>query len=97
MSDPHYNPLVLAALRNEAEKVCRYAVRKRKTIGGVVNWADLWPVTVEHVEALYQDEITESYRVWIEEASPDAYELQRFVAEQLAKRGYDGVEVKTEW
>ena len=92
-----YNPLTLAALRNEAEKVCRYAVRKRKTIGGAVNWADLFPVTVEHYEALSGDEITEGYRVWIEEASPDAYELRQFVADQLAKHGFAGVEVRTEW
>jgi hypothetical protein len=84
----------LQALDIAAERGCRYAVRKRKSIGGAVNWADLGPVSVEH----YADNHDyRGYRVNIEEAAPDAYELQRFVAAYLAKRGFPGVEVRTEW
>jgi hypothetical protein len=84
----------LHALELTAEMGCRYAVRKRKTIGGPVNWADLGPYAVEHWEDAAGDM---GFRVWIEEAAPDAYELQKFVAAYLAKRGFPGVEVKTEW
>jgi hypothetical protein len=59
-----------------------------------VNWADLGPYSVEHWE---DDEGDEGERVWIEEANPAAWELQKFVAAYLAKRGFPGVEVRTEW
>jgi hypothetical protein len=35
--------------------------------------------------------------VTIEEASPEAVDLCRFVAKELARRGYDEVAVRTEW
>jgi hypothetical protein len=35
--------------------------------------------------------------VLIEEASPDAYEFRTLVAQQLARRGYSGVAVGTQW
>jgi hypothetical protein len=35
--------------------------------------------------------------VTIEEASPSALELCRFVAKELARRGHDEIAVRTEW
>ena len=84
----------LRALRRTAEMACEYAVRKRKTIDGPINWGDLRPVSVEHYES---DDGGEGFRVNIEEAAPDAYELRRFIEAYLAKRGFPDVEVKTEW
>lgn len=91
------DPLILAALYDATEKACRAVYRKRKTIDEAVNWADLHVVTVEHVTELYREEITERYRVWIEEAAPDCIELTYFIREHLAKHGFSGVEVRTEW
>jgi hypothetical protein len=88
----------LAALEVEAEKACRAAYRKRKTMQDAVNWADLHVVSVEQVAQLYRGELQPGFfRVWIEEAAPDSYLLCQYVIDYLAKRGFPDVEVKTEW
>jgi hypothetical protein len=89
--------IVLSALEESAEKACRDAYRKRKSIDGPINWADLHVVSVERYEEIYQGTPDSGYRVWIEEAADSAYELHQFVANYLAKAGFPGVEVKTEW
>ena len=59
-----------------------------------VNWADLscrqafWVVT---------DDGEEYAEVLIEEASPEAVEFCKTVCYELARRGYPGVLVVTEW
>jgi hypothetical protein len=58
-------------------------VERQSSIGGAVNWADLRCVDVQVS--------------MIEEASPEAVNLCRFVAEELARRGYDEIAVRTEW
>ena len=35
--------------------------------------------------------------VTVEGAAPEAVELCRFVSEELARRGYSGIAVRTEW
>jgi hypothetical protein len=67
------------------------AAGERSRIGGAVNWADLRCVDVEI--SLLDGHVT----VTIEEASPEAIDLCRYVAKELARRGYDGVAVRTEW
>jgi hypothetical protein len=71
------------------------AMGERSRIGGAVNWSDLRCVDVEM--SLLDGNVT----VTIEEASPGASELCRFVAEELARRGYDAhwgpIAVRTEW
>jgi hypothetical protein len=84
----------LDQLRILSERACRWAYHERRKIDGPINWADLGPTIVEHYE---DDEGSEGDRVWIEEAAPDAYELQAFVRAYLARRGFPGVEVRTEW
>jgi hypothetical protein len=67
------------------------AAGERSRIGGPVNWADLHCVDVEM--SLIDGHVT----VTIEEASPSALELCRFVAKELARRGHDEIAVRTEW
>jgi hypothetical protein len=64
---------------------------ERSRIGGAVNWGDLRCVDVEM--SLIDGHVT----VTIEEASPEAIDLCRFVAKELARRGPDEIAVKTEW
>ncbi len=59
-------------------------------VGGPVNWGDLRCVSAE----LYIDDDGDcGYRVYIEEASPDAMELRDWVTKRLVESGYSGVGV----
>jgi hypothetical protein len=79
------------ALQATVNDVLALAVERRSTIGGDVNWADLRCVDVQ--VSMLDGVVT----VMIEEASPEAVNLCRFVAEELARRGYDEIAVRTEW
>ena len=62
-----------------------------------INWGDLGVVLVEYV-SINSDGAGDYYIVHIEEAAPDAYELQAFLIERLYELGgYDDVEVITAW
>ena len=67
------------------------AMGERSRIGGPVNWGDLRCVDVEI--SLLDGHVTAT----VEEASPSASELCRFVAKELARRGHDEIAVRTEW
>jgi hypothetical protein len=67
------------------------AAGERSRIGGAVNWGDLLCLDVE--VSLLDDIVT----VTVEGAAPEAVELCRFVSEELARRGYSGIAVRTEW
>ena len=67
------------------------AMGERSRIGGPVNWGDLRYVDVEI--SMLDGHVT----VTVEEASPSASELCRFVAKELARRGHDEIAVRTEW
>ena len=62
-------------------------------IHNAVNWCHLRCTAVEKVKIFSGNAISIEWRVLIEEASPDAYELRTLVAEELARRGYSGVAV----
>ena len=66
------------------------AMEERSQIGGPVNWGDLRCVALR---ILLDGYVT----VTVEEASPSALELCRFVAKELARRGHDEIAVRTEW
>lgn len=68
-------------------------VSKDKSIDYGVNWADLHCVSAEWY---FDDEGNTGYRVYIEEASPDAINFRNAVNDELFARGWD-VEVITEW
>ena len=67
------------------------AMGERSRISGPVNWGNLRCVDVEI--SLLDGHVT----VTVEEASPSASELCRFVAKELARRGHDEIAVRTEW
>jgi hypothetical protein len=79
------------ALQTAVDEILALAVEKRSEIGGAVNWADLLCLDVE--VSLLDDIVT----VTVEGAAPEAVELCRFVSEELARRGYSGIAVKTAW
>jgi hypothetical protein len=79
------------ALQSVVDEILAQAVEKDAAIGGPVNWADLRCVDVE--VSLLDDVVT----VTIGEAAPGASALCRFVAEELERRGYAGIAVRTEW
>jgi hypothetical protein len=66
------------------------ALGERSRIGGAVNWGSLGCVDVEM--SLLDGVVT----VTIEEASPEAVDLQIFVAGELERRGYGSIAVRTE-
>lgn len=59
-----------------------------------INWGDL-DCTEAQIVASENGDVF--YRVLVEEADPGAHELQKFIAEGLAKAGYGDVEVCMEW
>jgi hypothetical protein len=66
-------------------------------IHDAVDWGHVGCTAVEKVKIFCGNAISIEWRVLIEEASPDAYEFRTLVAEQLARRGYSGVAVVTQW
>jgi hypothetical protein len=79
------------ALQTTVNEIPALAVEKRSEIGGAVNWGDLLCLDVE--VSLLDGIVT----VTVEGAAPEAVELCRFVSEELARRGYSGIAVRTEW
>jgi len=79
------------ALQAVVDEILALAVEKRSEIGGTVNWGDLLCLDVE--VSLLDGIVT----VTVEGAAPEAVELCRFVSEELARRGYSGIAVRTEW
>jgi hypothetical protein len=82
-------------LQTEVEEILKTATEHRQEIGGAVNWADLHCKDVEEHRSLLFGYV--SIVVVIEEASPDAIELRKFIYAHLEKRGYKSVFVETEW
>ena len=82
----------LSDLRRDTNEILKSL--KRSSIPGAINWADLkvvdvfWKVNLEG-EA--------NYTVLVDEVSPEATEFQTAISEALAKLGWTGVEVYTEW
>jgi hypothetical protein len=74
-------------LQTTVNGILAQALGERSRIGGAVNWADLRCVDV----------IDGHVTVTIEEASPEASDLCRYVAKELARRGYDEIVARTEW
>lgn len=78
-----------------ADKACEIAYENRNRMpDSSVNWGDYHCASAERIED--QDGCI-SYRVQIEEASPDNYEVQKYMGERLAEMGFPDVEVVTEW
>lgn len=68
--------------------------RAEGRVASAINWADL---ACRDVRRWTDDTGASGYAVSIEEAAPDAWELQTFVREYLVEAGFANVEVVTEW
>lgn len=80
-------------LRVAANNACNEAGKHKDEIGGPVNWLDLRCVGAEFA---IDDGGNVHYRVIIEEATPEAVELQHFIEQELlAEWGH--VNVVTGW
>lgn len=84
----------LIALRDETDSILELAYNNRESIGGSVNWANLYCESAQFVQ---DSDGENSYRVEISEASPNADKLREFVSNQLILAGWSDVEVQTEW
>jgi hypothetical protein len=84
----------LIELKLAAKKICEMAFEKRKEIGGAVNYNDLRCCETQRYITDLGDV---GYRVIIEESSPDATELHRFINHNLREMGFKGVEISLEW
>jgi hypothetical protein len=84
-------------LRVVGEEAIKAAIKEKERgkLKDAVNWADLGVTSVEYCLG---DDGEESYRITIDEASPEAYKfsqyIQRYVVE---KTGNHKVFVYTEW
>jgi len=67
---------------------------REKLSGEAINWADIGCVGVELVVTDYGEMFT---RVIVAEADAQCYKLCAYVEAELARLGYEGVRVATEW
>lgn len=86
----------LKELKDAAEQACDDALNAnaRKELDDPVNWIGL---SCRQAKMWLDEGGNRGYSVLIEEASPDAFELQRFITRKLAHAGFEGIEVVTEW
>ena len=82
----------LKTLYSATNDACTAAAQE--SIDDAVNWADLGCVSAERFTT---HDGTTGYRVWIEEAAPEAYLLKEFVSLYLDAHGFKNVEIYTEW
>jgi len=85
----------LQAAVNLILKQARQLPDHERVAMGAINWGDLNCTDVEERKSLLTDSCFQA--VIIEEASPDAEGLRKFVGERLDVRGYRNVYVETEW
>ncbi len=81
----------LARLRSDTNAILESAP---KSIGGPVNWGDLY---CHQAREWNDDEGDTGLGIYITEASPDAAELQSYVRDALKTRGWENVEIWTDW
>lgn len=84
----------LQSLRQCADSACDAAWHDESCKADAVNWGDFGCVGAE---AYVAEDGTHGLRVLIEEADPGCVNVRNFVRDYLAKRGWHGVDVATEW
>lgn len=88
----------LKKLYDDCNEIVKKIALEQPHMGGGINWADLRCVSAESVVEYWGGpETTESHRVVIEEASPEATELHKAIYLALIEKGHVGVQVTTEW
>lgn len=89
---------ILADITEATEELTRVVERILEnipsgSIPGAINWADLHCTDVELVFNADRTRVC----ITIQEASPEAYRLSKYVSDKLEKIGYGNIEVDTEW
>lgn len=94
MNDQRYYSL--KELQEAAYQACEAAVQENRCgrLDGPVNWSGL---QCNFAHQWLDQNGGRGYRVFIEEASPEAYALQIFINEWLCQNGFENIEVTTEW
>lgn len=80
----------LAKIKQAVDEICIELV----PWDGTVNWLSLRCVDVEYCVNLRGEE---TYRAYVEEASPNESKLQKVIRDKLAERDYVRIEVITSW
>ncbi len=75
------------------DEACKLACEDQSQFGEAINWGDLGCADVRYCQT--RDD--EFYEVFIEEAAPGCPKLCSFVFNYLKERGFENVEVRTEW
>jgi hypothetical protein len=84
----------LKELRMVASEACNEAFHKRAEINDAVNWANVSCVSAQYC---VDDEGYPSYRVEIEEASPNCSGFREFIHGRLEAAGFHGIDIQMEW
>lgn len=87
-------------LQQQVNTILQRMTSENVPVRGAINWADLKCSAVVECHSMLDGD--NYVMVLIEEASPDATELQAFVKEQLDNAGFEArfgmpVAVETEW
>lgn len=91
----NYEVKYLAKLREETNRILEEAATHKLDFDrDPINWGDLSCVAVE---SILDDERHSCRIIRIEEASPQSPKLCSYIKDELEKRGYKGLTVKTEW
>jgi len=96
------NKIQMKKLISDTNNIINKAQKEKKKIQEAINWGDLGCLHfVEEITKYYFNinppAAEKFYRITIEEASPECYEFQSFIKEELLKLGYKNIEVTTEW
>ena len=84
----------LVALKKCAEDGCDAAFKDEDCRKDAVNWSDFGCIEASY---FVNDDGETGLKVLLEEADPNCPNVQAFVAAWLFERGFENVEVWTEW
>ena len=85
----------LNKLKSITDEICNMANDAKQTFtDAAINWADFCCVSAEYYT---NSEGQEGYRVYIEEANPVNTQVQFFIMDELAIKGFENIEVCFEW
>jgi len=82
---------VIKELYTPEGKVNRALIKKYKLENESINWGNLHCHDVDYL--MYK----QKYIVWIEEASPDAQSLQKYISSKFYEKTGEEIEVITTW
>lgn len=87
----------IQAIVEEALKEAQALPDGERFLMGAINWADLKCTDIEERRSLIYPEREPLIAVLIEEVSPDATNLHKFIGERLDAAGWTNIYVTTEW